>query len=416
LVSIPLILKYLGTEEYAIFTIITSLTTWFALLEFGLGPALQNYISEANTIEKHEKLEDIFSLVLVLVLVIMLFSILAFFLGANFLQIFLLQSINPTHSYPNYMVGFLALIYAITGASLVIHRFMYAHERGYISNIMQALANLLSLLGVYLVSKITSLDQKLFFILLVWSLPVVLINLGIFFIVFLPYVKKIKIVDFSLLYNLFKRSLGFAAFSAMATGVLSVDYFVMSQTLKSNEIVNYNLVSKIYIFALFFHNALLMANWTSINRAFSEKNTQTIKEKVNQCIIWGISINIMITGILIWQKNLLINILSTKNNSDVQITLTTIILFFIYFCFRVWSDTYAMLFQSRNALKIFWVSVPFQAVISILAQTSLSKIYGIDGVILGLILSFALTVAWTLPVNHYKFIKSLKNERFQNNV
>ena len=56
-----------------------------------------------------------------------------------------------------------------------------------------------------------------------------------------------------------------------------------------------------------------------------------------------------------------------------------------------------MLLQSVGDMSAFWKWVPVQAFISIVAQYLLARRWGIEGVALGLILSFLLTAAWVLP-------------------
>ena len=40
----PYFYKRLGMDEYAVFTVVTSLTAWYALVDFGVGIALRNFI------------------------------------------------------------------------------------------------------------------------------------------------------------------------------------------------------------------------------------------------------------------------------------------------------------------------------------------------------------------------------------
>ena len=46
LIAIKLLLPYLGTEGYAVYAVLLSFTSWCALTDFGIGFAIQNYISE----------------------------------------------------------------------------------------------------------------------------------------------------------------------------------------------------------------------------------------------------------------------------------------------------------------------------------------------------------------------------------
>ena len=106
-------------------------------------------------------------------------------------------------------------------------------------------------------------------------------------------------------------------------------------------------------------------------------------------------------------KNFIVKILAP--DMSFSLNLSFFILFSLYYTLRVISDTYAMFLQSINVLKIFWIYTPIQAAISITAQYFLSLKYGLNGIILGLILSFIFTSAWILPYKSYKIFKSKSN-------
>jgi O-antigen/teichoic acid export membrane protein len=182
----------------------------------------------------------------------------------------------------------------------------------------------------------------------------------------------------------------------------------MARTLESKEIVEYNLISKTYIFALFFHTALLFAIWPSTTRIFASGNFHLVRSKLVQCFAWGLTINIFTTAFLLWKKEVVIRLLGGAGAVGLQISDFSIVLFFVYFCLRIWTDTYAMLFQSRSALKVFWVAVPIQALISLTTQLYLSRLWGINGIVMGLILSYLLTVTWMLPYEHYRYIRKVR--------
>ncbi|WP_422824300.1 polysaccharide biosynthesis C-terminal domain-containing protein [Xenorhabdus siamensis] len=84
------------------------------------------------------------------------------------------------------------------------------------------------------------------------------------------------------------------------------------------------------------------------------------------------------------------------------------LLFAAYFSIRVWSDTYAMLLQSMNELKPLWLIVPFQATLSFGLQWYLAGKFKIYGILIGLIISFILTVVIFLPIFYRKKVKELR--------
>jgi O-antigen/teichoic acid export membrane protein len=76
----------------------------------------------------------------------------------------------------------------------------------------------------------------------------------------------------------------------------------------------------------------------------------------------------------------------------------------IYQMLRVWTDTFAMVFQSMSLLKPFWIIVPIQSAISLGAQIVFVPSFGLYGIYIALICSFVLTVSWFLPFYLYKSV------------
>jgi len=89
-----------------------------------------------------------------------------------------------------------------------------------------------------------------------------------------------------------------------------------------------------------------------------------------------------------------------------------IIIFGFYYLIRIWTDTYAMVLQSVSILKPFWILVPIQALISLFGQIYFVRMYRLNGILYGLILSFLLTVSWGLPYYAIKYI--FKKESYGN--
>ena len=94
-------------------------------------------------------------------------------------------------------------------------------------------------------------------------------------------------------------------------------------------------------------------------------------------------------------------------DSGLHISRSSIALFGLFCLARAWSDTYATALMSLSRMKILWLYIPFQAVISLAGQYYFSRHYGLNGILLGLLLSFALTAVWILPVYFGKIMTEL---------
>ncbi|MDD5070993.1 MAG: MATE family efflux transporter, partial [Candidatus Omnitrophica bacterium] len=180
-------------------------------------------------------------------------------------------------------------------------------------------------------------------------------------------------------------------------------------TVDAAHITSYNIFNKVFMFAFFIYSSLLSAFWPVSCELFNSKKYMHLKKSLKKYTYTGIVFMILcIIGVFVFRSTI-IKILAPA--MTINLTLSFFILFCIYYILRIISDTYAMFLQSINVLKIFWIYTPIQAAISIIAQYFLSLKYGINGIILGLILSFICTSAWILPYKSYKIFKSFGEKK-----
>ena len=82
-ISIPIILRCLGVDSYAIFAVITGLVAWFNLADLGFGYSIQNHISILRVEGKNVR--DFLRSIIFCFLIIAIFEILIFQMTKTFL-------------------------------------------------------------------------------------------------------------------------------------------------------------------------------------------------------------------------------------------------------------------------------------------------------------------------------------------
>ncbi|MFZ5649816.1 MAG: MATE family efflux transporter [Bacillota bacterium] len=403
LVSVRLLVEGLGAGQYAVFAVLTSLNGWFTLADFGMGAGLQNYISESRAREEdHRPYVAAAGFLAVIAFILVL---LALYLLSPFLSHHLLVNLYlPEGESANRLFLVAGAIFTCTATGGISYRIWYAYQKGYYANIFPAMGALAGLAGVWLAAGRAGKDNILLICLAVFHAPVAIAAAISFVVTVLPAFKKAgPTFFFPYMLPLLKRGVKFWVFGLMAAGVLQIDYIVMSQKLAPGDITSYNIVSKIYAFIFFIYNAVLAALWPVCAEYLAVGLRHEVKKIVQRYILYGFSIIAFATGGLLLFMPLVLKVIAPTQ--VVSIANSTILLFGVYFILRVWTDTFAMALQSMSDLYIFWLCVPIQAILSLSLQWSLSGIYGVNGIVLGLIGSFLLTVFWVLP---WKFYRNLK--------
>lgn len=407
LISVRILIESLGTEQYAVFALLIGLMSWYLLSDLGIGYSLQNYISERRA--KEQAYDDYLTMAAVILMLLLMFTIvILYFISPYTAPVFLKHFTFLSEGEKTRYFFVSGALFIGTSIGSVVYKVWYAQQRGYLANIVPAIASLIALAGLYWLSG-TGVAQKLFWILVIFLAPKALLAL-------LPFIwnitKSIKSgfaqLNKELFLSLIRRAGNFWFFSLMAAGVLQIDYIMLSQFTKAQEIVIYDITIKIFSLIFFVYSAVLMALWPVCTEMLTLNKWQEVKKYLKQCIFLGIAFMIFSTFLIALFIPQIVKIISP--GVKIVIPLSFIVLFGFYQVLRVWTDTFSMVLQSMSQMRPFWHWVPVQAVLSCFLQLLLVPRYGIYGVVLGLIGSFILTVVWALPQNVFRFMRLSRGE------
>jgi len=401
--SVRILISYLGTELYAGFAILTSLAGWFALAEFGLGSTLQNYVSEYRV--KNKEIEYLYNTVVPGVFFLFIISIIILLIISIPLQLFLFKNLSSSlFSQPLYITGMIGFFYILTALGGIAYRVYYGEQRGYLSNIYPAIGSIISFFLLIMIDALNIYKGSLALALVVFILPTALTALYAFYNVFFNN-KAISLAKFDkqTAKEIFSTAYKFAGFAFMSASVLQIDYIVMSRVLVPDDITIYNIISKVFFLIYFVYTAVLMALWPTCAELLEKNRIIKVNNLIKKHLFSGIFIVAAGTIFFICTNRLISNVLSS--GKIYKLPLYTIILFGIYYAFRTWSDTYAIILQSMSKIKIFWIYVPFQGIISFIAQYTLGNCLGLNGILIGISISFLATSVWILPLTYYKIIQ-----------
>lgn len=398
IISIAILLNYLGTNLYAVFALFIGLQGWFVLADCGVGSSLQNYISEARANNKN--LHLLLSNAAIVIWIMLIVISLMFVCVSPFLQYLLLHKIAPelavSHSYLLILAGVLFIATTVFGIS---YRIFLANHRGYWAYFYQGIGPVFSVLAIILIKHLDIEHFKLPMVLLAWLFPQFLASFFSYLHSF-PLKNVLQYLDLKTIKEMLLRGIKFWMFAVSGAFTLLMDYIIMSQTLTDRDIVIYNILFRGFCLILFIYTAILTAIWPEMSELFIKKQWIKANGILRNNMIIGMFFVIFCSMLFLFFRHYVISILAPK--STLVLPATAIILFGVYAVTRVWSDSYATALQSQNYLKIFLIYVPVQAVISVVGMYFLSLHFGLNGILLGLILCFLVTSVWLLPIIYFK--------------
>lgn len=390
--NIRLLIDAVGTEGVAAYSIIFSLAPWLALLNLGLPITIQNAISVSRgnqgdyiTIRNHS-FGTMFVQALLLLPIALLFG--------YFAHLFLLGN------YPfvslGAVIGTCLFIYVTSICQLLV-QVMYAEHDAFWPNVYPVFAPVWTTIA--LATALHFEVERFNFIILVVAVSNILMPLHA--------AHRLKIFsrarfDLKIMREQLARSKHQMLFAIMAAATLSVDYAVMSRILSAEEIVEYNLTSRVFATLMFLHGVLLATNWTPMADLMHAARNSDARRHLEKTLKQGLFIATGSGMLIVVAIDPLAQLLTGGVISKIPLELC--FAFFVYVLLRVWTDTFAMAMQGLGMVKEINKFIPLQALISATCQYFLGLQFGTTGVVLGLIVSFLLTATWIIPRKFYSII------------
>ncbi len=399
LFSVRILMDSLGLENYAVFALLTGLAAWFMLADLGIGFSIQNYISESRV--KNQSYDDlIFAGSLLAIILLFLTVILLYFISPIIAPILLRNIVFLSEKEKVkllFLTGSLSIGFAVGG---VVYKVWYAEQRGYLSNIVPAISSIVGLGCLLFLSQFPMVHRLQLSLIAVLAPPAAIPILVILLRqkrADFGRLKKTLIGKFKIIIT---RGLHFWLFAIMAACVLQVDYIILSQFAQASDIASYNLSTKIFGFLFYVYSAILLSLWPIFAESIARQEWGIVGGYLRKYLTIGIVFMIFSTLVLAWLMPFVLEILAPGKNVIAPVGL--IVSLGLYQVIRVWTDTFAVILQSSSNMKPFWICVPIQGFLSIYFQWLLAPIFGVYGIVFGLIFSYLLTVSWVLPLSVWR--------------
>lgn len=402
LLSIRYLLRVFDTNSYSTFALLGALVAWSTLADMGIGNSLQNYISEHRA-QGRSSAAWIATAAFMVVPLILFFAGLLYFISPWLSGVYLHSATNLTNEEKNLVFGLAAFVFVANSLGGIAYKVWFAKQMGWLANILPAVGALLGLCNI-LLFNISSFRFPLLAAVMLFFGPSAILALGSLYWAWHQNKQSFSLIEcVPTSTRLIKRGWGFLGFAIVATLVLQADYLVMSQRLPATDIVIYSIMQKFFGLCSFVYSALLQALWPVCAELHAKQKWRELRTFASRYIWMGV-LGMVLFSILFWLfHKQLMHLLS----GHMEVPALTVFLFASYFVIRVWTDTYAMLLQSMNVFKPLWFLVSAQAVLSLGLQWVLAGLYGINGLLMGLILSFILTVSIGIPMVFYSELKHM---------
>ncbi len=391
--SLRVLSQSLSAPEYATFVVIMGLAGWFALTDLGIGHAAQNAIT-GRLAEGGTAASEVLSAYLMLA-VSSCVVILALYLFKQPIAVLLFGKILGEQA--NQAGGTFfqsALLLTAGGAVAVSTKVLYAMHRGYVANAVAAFS---PVIGLGLLSwGVSDAEDKVTYAVVALYGPNVITCCALAGLQIAKAVRQRPALPKATFRSIAQAARGFLIFNALGAAALQIDYVVMSQKVSAAEIIQYYMVGRIFSFVAFFNQAVLFAAWPTLTTLYAEDKRAEIWQQLKRLMLISASVTLVATTAVLAAKDQLETLLAPGTDSDFRSTV--IIGFGAVALIRCLTDPFAIFLQSVGRLAPLIVCAAIQAFLSAGLQWVLADTFGIEGILLALVLSFILTAAWALPL------------------
>lgn len=397
IISIRELLLYLGEERYAVYLIAYSLAAWFPLANFNIPYSLQNFISESRA--KNESYDKyMLSSLQVLIFLFILFTVIIFIIASPVQEI-IFRKFPPINDPVVLVVGVISIISVLIST---VYNVYFAEHKGYIPNILPAFASIISMTAIVILRHYDQ-SANLTAALIIFTFPQMLLPLILFIKKFKKFFSHIFKFDLENIKSLLKRASKFYLIGIFTIIYAQTDYIVSSQILPPDEIIKYGIFMRFFLFPIFIYESLLIATWPVRSEMYVLHKYNELKGILKRYSFYAVVLIALAAFAIYIFSDFIISVLAP--NTNIEVSYGLIIAFAIYAAIRTVTNNYIIFLNSINALRIFAYFMPFQIVINIISQYFFGKIYGAQGIVMGLIVSMVLTSLWILPFKAHKTLK-----------
>jgi O-antigen/teichoic acid export membrane protein len=311
---VPLTLHYLDKERYGIWLTMASIVGWFSFFDVGIGNGLRNKLSEALAKGDTPLAKVYVSTSYACVGGIFLSLMLLFWVVSPFLN--WAGILNTSRGLAGELQRMMLVVFSLFCLQFILNligNILFAHQEPALTNLINPLGNVLSLIVIYILTLTT--HGSLFWVSVVFSASPVLILL-IFNVLFLGWKYRaiapgIRYVRFRHSKDLFGLGLQFFIIQVAFIVMYSSANILLIKWFGPTEVTIYNIAYKYFTIALMINGIITATYWSAFTDAYVRqeftwiRNTIRRMEKVTYLLMGMVVVSTVLANKMIglWLHN-----------------------------------------------------------------------------------------------------------------
>lgn len=409
LILVPLLLRYLGEEQYGLWLAINSMAAFAVFSDFGIGNGLINIVGKAHGLEDRELAKKSVSsafATLSLVALVVLFVGIPLVYKINWASFFRITD-SRTAAITNVAVAIYFLFFSANLVLSLTAKIRMAYQEAYINNIFLSITKILMLCGC-ITGVYTNQNFIYFVIVLAGAQSLAMVgNAILLFGKSRPWLTpSIKNVDRKTSVDLLKTGMFFYITGIAAVLSIQIDTLVIGRFLGAEAIPKYAIPLQLFMIAHSLLGFILIPIWPAYREALVKNDSAWVKKTFFRTIKLTFLVNTGPALILLFFAPQIIMLWTGK---QLDISFSLLLALATTTSISCLNGPIAMLLNGANILGIRAIITVIGALINITISIILVQKIGISGPVWATVIS---QLCITLPAAIY-FTKKVLTGKYE---
>lgn len=398
-ITIPIMIKYLGEQQYGIWSTLLSIVSWIVLFDIGIGNGLRNKISESlakNSMQEAQNYISTAYVIIGIISIFLFFIILIFSSSISWQNIFNIRVISNSElkKIVHITIFFLFMNFWLS----LINQVFNGLQKASFVILNQFLSNCLilifvSVLYIFYESSLVKLAFLYGFALMVSN---VLLSLW-FYLNHNELMPRIKYFHLKYIKSITNQGIQFFIIQIAVVVIFTTDKILITQLFGPEYVANYDIVFKLFSIISIVHSLIMAPLWSAYTDAYYRRDIIWIKQTLKyQIKIYPLIVLSVI--FLIFTSQSIISLWIGKN---VIVDYSLIISMAFFILISTWNNIFAYFVNAINQLDVQIKTSVAAIFLNIPLSIFLVKVLhvGVYGVVLATSISlFLFTIFGTLQV------------------
>lgn len=401
--AVPLMIRYLGQEQFGVWSTLLSVMSWIVFFDLGIGNGLRNKVAEALATNQRTEAANFiasgYSLIgLIALLLWAIVTTASFFIPWQ--MVFNTQAISEAtlrltvqiavfFIVLNFWIGLIgALLGAIQKTSLIA--------------LGQLISNVLALMLVFILIKATQASISNLAFAYGVSLVIANVLLSLWFYQRHPELRPKPHLDKLHVNPLLSVGLQFFVIQIAVLVIFTTDKMLITQLFGPEYVTQYEVVFRLFSVITFIHALIMAPLWSAYTDAYHRRDIAWIKYMLHKQmeVYCGVVLAVIVMGLLARP------IIALWIGDEVVVSLSLVVTMGLFVLVSTWNGIYAMLVNGIGKIKVQL----YTAVIAMLLNIPLALLFtkyfgfGLNGVVLATFISLLLA-AVALPIQAHFIVR-----------